>query len=330
MKLLTHESQWHGGQTVVAFGMFDGVHEGHAKLMRSAAEIAALQGLTSMVYTFSTHPMATYAPDRVPPQLETRSEKVCSIARQGVDVAVLRPFDAAYGAQTPEEFVRAFAAALHPCHVVIGFNYSFGAKGAGKAEDMIRLGETYGFATHVVGEVCMGGAPVSSTRVRAAVLRGDMETAAQLLGRHYTLSGVVIHGKKLGRRLDFPTANLSWSAGKAIPPRGVYAARACLCGRWYMAAVNIGAHPTAPEGPPTIEANLLDYEGKEFYGSHVRLVLLTRIRGERRFDSLQALREEVLRNREQVRGYFGGRPMRKCSGKEGRKAPAGAENPAKK
>ena len=80
MKLLTHESQWHGGQTVVAFGMFDGVHEGHAKLMRSAAEIAALQGLTSMVYTFSTHPMATYAPDRVPPQLETRSEKVCSIA----------------------------------------------------------------------------------------------------------------------------------------------------------------------------------------------------------------------------------------------------------
>lgn len=304
MKLLTHERQWRGGETVVAFGMFDGVHEGHARLMRTANELAALHDLTSVVYTFSSHPMATFAPDRVPPQLETRSEKVRTIAQLGVDVAVLRPFDRAYAALSPEEFVRSFAEALHPKHVVIGFNYSFGCKGAGKAEDMIRLGKAFGFETHVVPEVQIGGLPVSSTRIRAAVGEGDMEEAEKLLGRPYALCGVVEHGKQLGRRLDFPTANLRWDRSKALPPKGVYAALAFVRGAWYMAAVNIGEHPTAPGGRMTVEANLIGYEGGEFYGCHMRLLLCRRLRAEKKFDSLEALREEVMRNRTQTVAYF--------------------------
>lgn len=304
MKLLTHERQWRGGETVVAFGMFDGVHEGHARLMRTANELAALHDLTSVVYTFSSHPMATFAPDRVPPQLETRSEKVRTIAQLGVDVAVLRPFDRAYAALSPEEFVRSFAEALHPRHVVIGFNYSFGCKGAGKAEDMIRLGKAFGFETHVVPEVQIGGLPVSSTRIRAAVGEGDMEEAEKLLGRPYALCGVVEHGKQLGRRLDFPTANLRWDRSKALPPKGVYAALAFVRGTWYMAAVNIGEHPTAPGGRMTVEANLIGYEGGEFYGCHMRLLLCRRLRAEKKFDSLEALREEVMRNRTQTVAYF--------------------------
>ena len=304
MKLLTHERQWRGGETVVAFGMFDGVHEGHARLMRTANELAALHDLTSVVYTFSSHPMATFAPDRVPPQLETRSEKVRTIAQLGVDVAVLRPFDRAYAALSPEEFVRSFAEALHPRHVVIGFNYSFGCKGAGKAEDMIRLGKAFGFETHVVPEVQIGGLPVSSTRIRAAVGEGDMEEAEKLLGRPYALCGVVEHGKQLGRRLDFPTANLRWDRSKALPPKGVYAALAFVRGAWYMAAVNIGEHPTAPGGRMTVEANLIGYEGGEFYGCHMRLLLCRRLRAEKKFDSLEALREEVMRNRTQTVAYF--------------------------
>lgn len=304
MKLLTHERQWRGGETVVAFGMFDGVHEGHARLMRTANELAALHDLTSVVYTFSSHPMATFAPDRVPPQLETRSEKVRTIAQLGVDVAVLRPFDRAYAALSPEEFVRSFAEALHPRHVVIGFNYSFGCKGAGKAEDMIRLGKAFGFETHVVPEVQIGGLPVSSTRIRAAVGEGDMEEAERLLGRPYALCGVVEHGKQLGRRLDFPTANLRWDRSKALPPKGVYAALAFVRGAWYMAAVNIGEHPTAPGGRMTVEANLIGYEGGEFYGCHMRLLLCRRLRAEKKFDSLEALREEVMRNRTQTVAYF--------------------------
>ncbi|MGN0996583.1 MAG: riboflavin biosynthesis protein RibF [Candidatus Ventricola sp.] len=304
MILLTHERQWRGGETVVALGMFDGVHEGHAQLMRKANELAALHDLASVVYTFSSHPMATFAPERVPPELHTRSEKIRALAKMGVDAAVLRPFDREYAAQPPETFVRTVCDALHARHIVIGFNYTFGCKGAGKAEDMLRLGGQLGFETHVVPEVRIGDAPVSSTRIRGVIAQGDMEEAARLLGSPYALCGVVERGKQLGRRLDFPTANLHWPAAKALPPNGVYAALAFVGGAWYRAAVNIGSHPTAPGGRPTIEANLLDYQGGEFYGCHMRLLLFRRLREERRFDSLEALRTEVMRNREQTAAYF--------------------------
>ena len=306
MKLLTHESQWRGGDTAVAFGTFDGVHRGHARLLRAANMLARRDGLRSVVYTFSSHPMAVFAPERVPPVLHTREEKACAFALQGVDAAVMRPFDAAYAAQTPEEFVRAVADALHPRHVVIGFNYSFGRRGEGKARDMVALGEQYGFQTTIVDAVLEGGEPVSSTRVRAAVEAGDMELAARMLGRGYALCGVVQRGKQLGRQLGFPTANLPLPSGKALPPRGVYAARARIDGETYMAAVNIGRHPTAPGGGATVEANLLDYPGGELYGHGMRLELLHQVREEREFASLDALREEVLLNREQVRAYFAG------------------------
>lgn len=304
MKLLTHERQWRGGETVMALGMFDGVHEGHAMLMQKANELAAIHGLVSVVYTFSSHPMATFAPDRVPPQLETRSEKICAIAEQGVDAAVLRPFDRAYAALSPEEFVKSFVETLHPRHVVIGFNYSFGCKGAGKAQDMIALGKKYGFETHVVDEVQMDDLPVSSTRIRGEIAKGDMEEAARLLGRPYAMCGIVEHGKKLGRRLDFPTANLRWNAAKALPPKGVYAALAYVREDWYMAAVNIGEQPTAPGGKITVEANLIGYEGDEFYGCHMRLLFYKRLRGEKKFESLEALREAVMLNREETKVYF--------------------------
>ncbi len=305
MKLLTHESQWRGGETVVALGMFDGVHRGHAQLMQRASELARADGLTSVVYTFSSHPMATFAPERVPLQLDTRSERIASIARQGIDVAVLRPFDRDYAALSPEAFVRSLCDALHPRHVVIGFNYSFGSKGAGKAQDMIRFGEAFGFETHVLDAVVLDGAPVSSTRIRALISQGEMEAAAALLGSAYQVSGIVKPGKQLGRTLDFPTANLAYPRGKALPPSGVYAALATVRGEVYRAAVNIGSHPTAPGGGETIEANLIGYGGADCYGCHMRLEFFCRIREERKFDSLEALREEVLRNREQVSAYFG-------------------------
>ena len=307
MKLLTHERQWQGGETVVALGMFDGVHEGHSALLRKANELAALHDLTSVVYTFSSHPMATYAPERVPAELHTRSEKIRTLARRGMDVAVLRPFDRDYAAQSPEEFISELCAALNPRHIVIGFNYSFGSKGAGKAQDMIRMGRVYGFETHVVSEVTMDNLPVSSTRVRAVIAQGDMDEAAKLLGAPYTISGVVVRGKQLGRQLGFPTANLDWPRKKALPPRGVYAAMAYVRGEWHRAAVNIGAHPTAPGGEATIEANLIGYQGDEFYGCHMRLVLFKRLREEKKFGSLSQLREAVMQNREEVCAYFSGR-----------------------
>ena len=173
MILLTHERQWRGGETVVAFGMFDGVHEGHAQLMRKANELAALHDLKSVVYTFSSHPMATYAPEKTPPQLETRSEKIRSIAQLGIDAAVLRPFDRAYAAQSPEAFVQAFVDALHPKHVVIGFNYSFGRMGAGKAEDFAKFVQEHTdveIKPVVLSYIQRGGAPSAADRMLATRL----------------------------------------------------------------------------------------------------------------------------------------------------------------
>ena len=153
------------------------------------------------------------------------------------------------------------------------------------------------------------GSELALSHLNLKVAKGDFlgiigPTGAGKSTLAYTLSGVVQRGKQLGRRLDFPTANLSIPEGKAIPPRGVYAAGAWVKGGWYPAAVNIGAHPTAPGGAPTIEANLLDWNGGEFYGCHMRLLLCRRLRAEKKFDSLEALREEVMRNRTQTVAYF--------------------------
>ena len=205
----------------------------------------------------------------------------------------------------PEQFVlEILKQKLHASYVVVGTDWRFGHERKGDVTLLQSLQKKYDYEVIVIEKECCRGREISSTFVKQALAAGDMELVTRLLGRPYTLSGVVQRGKQLGRRLDFPTANLSIPEGKAIPPRGVYAARAWVRGLWMPAAVNIGTHPTAPEGAPTIEANLLDWQGGEFYGCHMRLCLFKRLREEKRFDSLEALRAEVMRNREQVRAYF--------------------------
>lgn len=303
MKLLTQENQWCGGETVVALGMFDGVHEGHAQLIRRANHLAALHDLKSVVLTYDAHPLSVLAPEKAPRALSTREEKVAQIAALRPDALVLRPFTAAYAALEPEEFIRRLAKHLHPRHIVVGFNYSFGARGRGTPDMLRQLGEKYGFETHVMDAVRQCGEPVSSTRVRAALEEGDLPTCTALLGRYYAVSGEIMHGKQLGRTIGFPTANLDWPTHKALPPRGVYAAFAWIEGVRYGAALNIGRHPTAPEGVPTLEAHLLDCDG-ELYGKHMRLELVSFLRGEQKFESLEALKMQIAQDAQNARAYL--------------------------
>lgn len=292
MKIITHESRWNGGETVVALGMFDGVHAGHAQLIRHANHLAALYDLESVVLTYGAHPLRVLAPEKAPRALSTREEKAVQIAALKTDALILRPFTKAYAALEPEEFVRRMVKHLHPRHIVVGFNYSFGARGKGTPEMLRALGKRYGFVTHILDAVSMDGETVSSTRVRAALESGDMALCSALLGRHYTISGVIARGKQLGRTLGFPTANLRWPKEKALPLRGVYAAYAWIEGERYGAALNIGKHPTAPEGEPTLEAYLLDFAG-DVYGKHMRLELVKFLRGEVKFESLDALKAQI-------------------------------------
>lgn len=303
MKLLTHEALWQGPETVVALGTFDGVHVGHARLIRKANHLAALYDLQSVVQTFSNHPLEALAPQRVPPMLTTRAEKIAAISAYRPDAMVMRPFDREFASRSPEAFVRSLVETLRPRHVVVGFNYTFGEHGAGTPQTLCELGRHFGFETHVVDAVLRGTEPVSSSRIRAALRAGRMGEATDMLGRPYSLCGMVVHGKHLGHELGFPTANIAWPQGKAIPPKGVYFARVWMEGLPYLAVLNIGTHPTAPEGPPSMEAHLLDFEG-DLYGKHLRAELWRFSRPERRFESLDALKAQIGRDLELTRAFF--------------------------
>ena len=310
MKILTNANLWDGGETAVAFGTFDGVHLGHQSLMAEACRLSREHGIASMAYTYSNHPMAVFCPERVPLMLETPEEKIRSIEATGVDAAVLRPFSREYAQQPPRQFMEAICAAIHPRFVIIGFNYTFGDKGSGKAEDMVRIGRELGFETHVMDAVIQDGAPVCSTRIREAVGAGEMEKAAEMLGHPYAISGTTIPGRRIGTAFGFPTANLSMPEGKAIPAYGVYASLAEVDGRVYCAATNVGEHPTVP-GRPRIEAHLLDYDGGELYGREMRVQFLHHTRGEFDFGSLEALRDHVNQDKLTVRQYFEKNPVYK-------------------
>ncbi len=292
MKLLFDEKQWGTEETVLALGTFDGLHRGHAALMAQARDLAALGGQRSAVFTFGSHPLAVLHPQKAPPMLTAPDEKARQVARIGVDALVMRRFDADFAALSPEMFVEHLVVALRPRGIVVGFNYSFGARGAGDAMLLRKLGDRHGFSVHVMRPVCWQGEPISSTRVREALLAGRMRAVRAMLGRHYAVTGEVIAGKRLGRTLGFPTANLALPQGQALPPFGVYAAWVSVGGRRYPSVLNLGAHPTAPGGSATIEAHLIGAE-LDLYGKRMRVELDAFLRPERKFADLNALKARI-------------------------------------
>jgi len=287
--------EWTLGPSVVALGMFDGVHLGHARLVEEANRIARAQGLASAVMTFDAHPLALLRPVQAPPMLTTASEKAERLRELRPDALLMRPFDAAFAAQSAEEFAARLAKALRMKVAVVGFDYAFGAGGAGNPTVLRRLGEQYGFEVYELEPVCWEGEPVSSSRVRAALAAGDLQGAKAMLGGPYRVSGQVERGKGLGRTLGFPTANLSLPKGKALPPFGVYAARVRIEGDTHPAVLNIGVHPTVPEGAPTIEIHVLD-AAPDLYGKRVEAALEAWLRPERKFDGVEALRAQIGRD----------------------------------
>lgn len=303
MKLLLHEGRWRGGSTVLALGTFDGLHLGHAALIREACVIAQREALRSAVFTFREHPLAVLHPEKMPPQLSTPEEKVSGIAALGADALVMRSFDHGFAALSDEAFAEHLTHTLCPRYVVVGFNYSFGAKGHGNAERLQRFGERLGFSVRVMDPVCSEGKPISSTRVRKTLALGHMEEVRALLGHDYLLEGRVQAGKQLGRTLGFPTANLALPQRKALPPYGVYAAWARARGAWYPAVLNVGAHPTVPEGEATIEVHLLD-ACLDLYGQRMQVALHSFLRPEGCFDDLGTLRAQIARDARMARAIL--------------------------
>lgn len=294
-----------GHKSCMAIGFFDGVHLGHQQIIRQAVADARQREGRSLVVTFDRHPNTVVAPQRVPPLIYSQPQRLRAIEALGVDVLLLLRFDKDFSRQSGDAFIRELAG--NPVRIQslsVGKNFTFGYKRGGDVALLMKLGQELGFAVHGLAAVSLDGKLISSTRIREAIRAGQLDLAGQMLGRPYSLAANVSPGDSLGRKLGFPTANLD-VAGLAVPPNGVYAAQAIVRGKSWRAAVNIGFRPTLGDPQPQlrVEAHLLDLD-TDLYSEEVEIVFLERLRDEKKFGSVEELREQIARDVDRVRARF--------------------------
>lgn len=288
-------------RSAVSIGMFDGVHLGHRTLLAALRSQAERIGGLAVVLTFDTHPLETLAPERAPRCITTLEQKVRLLEEAGADLVVVAAFDRAFAELTPEEFVdQVLISRLKAAAVVVGANFRFGRKRSGDVDRLRALGRERGFEVVSVEPVIVHGSPVSSTRVRNAIERGDVEMAAQLLGRPFTMLGRVVKGLGLGRKLGFPTANVEVVPRQIVPRNGVYAVRALVAGRSYPGVCSIGTRPTLDGTDRTIEIYIDGFEGN-IYDAEIGTAFYSRLRDEVRFESLESLAAQISKDVEEAR-----------------------------
>lgn len=276
---------------VACLGTFDGVHVGHAELLRRAVRRGVELKAPAVVVTFDRHPAEALAPEKAPPYVATLDQNLTELARLGAAVCVVLPFDHALTQTTAGDFMQMLVDHVRAAEFVVGHDFTFGK---GREADATWLAAR--FPTQVVEPVLVDGQRVSSTTVRSAVLEGRVEDAARLLGRPFALAGVVVGGQMLGRELGYPTANLATSGRMVVPAHGVYAGRATTPHGVFRTAVSVGVRPAVGGGERTVEAYLLDYPGHEIYGTAMELEFLHRVRDEADFPDLEALKEQIARD----------------------------------
>lgn len=290
---------------VVTIGNFDGVHLGHREIFRRLKREAAELSGVSMVITFVPHPLKVLAPQKSPRLINTSAEKELLIEASGIDYLLAIPFTREFASVTADRFVlEILVGRIGVKRVVIGHDYAFGRNREGDADFLRRMGDELGFEVEVLGPIGNGKVIYSSTRVREMIERGDVRGVVSLLGRHFSIGGVVVHGHHRGKGLGFPTANLETDK-ELIPGHGVYAVKVKIDDTVHDGACNIGVNPTFGDEKPSIEVFLLDFAG-DLYGREVRVYFVDRIRDERKFPdplSLQrAIEADVARCRELLRG----------------------------
>lgn len=282
-------------ETAAALGKFDGVHIGHRRLLDEII-LQKSRGFAACVFTFDPAP-AVFFGTSDGKELTTREEKRLLFERMGIDILIEFPLDAVSAAMSPEVFAAdVLARRMNVRYIAAGSDLSFGAGGAGDARLLHRLGPELGFETKTIDKVCLGGVEVSSTFVRSQVEAGQMRTVEQLLGMPYPVVGRVAEGKKLGRKLGFPTVNLLPGNCKLMPPNGVYLSKVRHGEKMYRAVSNVGYKPTvACERVMGLESYLYDFDGM-IYGEEIEVYLCEALRPERRFESVEALRAQIERD----------------------------------
>lgn len=300
-QLTTLKNQFPG--ITVALGTFDGVHIGHQKVISRSVELSKQLHGTSVVFTFSNHPLSIIAPERCPLQIITQDDKVELIEKLGVDILLNIPFTAEFLQLSASQFVHLLLETLNPKHILIGPNYSFGYKRSGTPELLQEAGLKYGFKTEINPTVYMNNTMVSSTLIRQMIASGKVDLAANLLGRLVTLKGTVIHGAKRGRLLGYPTINLEVSPGLVIPQNGVYAVQIMTRNTRYNGVANIGTNPTFNDIGRRIEVHILDFSG-DLYGELVTVSFLKHIRNEQTFSNSDDLKLQITKDVGTAQKYY--------------------------
>lgn len=275
----------------VAIGKFDGIHLGHQKLIQKIIEQKA-KGYLATVFTFDTSAAAFFGGEEK--ELTTREEKRIVFEKMGVDVLIEFPLNRETAATEPVEFVQRYLVSqMQAAYICAGTDLSFGRRGAGNYELLQQYADSYGYQVELIDKVRMDGEEVSSTRVREAVRTGQMEAAARMLGTPYSVSGTVEHGRRLGRTLGMPTANLLPEQDKLLPPNGVYYSKVLMGGRIYRSITNIGCKPTVSENHIMgVETYLYDFAG-DIYGKDITVQLLAFRRPEMKFDGVVSLKGQM-------------------------------------
>jgi len=295
-------ASWH--QPVLALGNFDGLHRGHMKIVDRVRRRAGERGGAPVAMTFDPHPPRVLRPDKAPPLLMTSAQRLEAFAKAGMQGVVVIRFSIEMSRWQPEEFVeRVLVDWLHVAEVWVGANFLFGHDRSGNFSLLRALGARHGFRAEKIDPVRYKDFVVSSTRIRRLVTEGRVDEAGALLGHHYFVDGTVVEGDRRGREIGFPTANLDVE-NELLPPRGVYATLATVDGQAMAAVTNIGRRPTFGETDRDIvETHLLDTT-RELYGKPLRLAFLQRLRDERPFADVDALREQIDADIRQARRLF--------------------------
>ncbi|PYL34627.1 MAG: hypothetical protein DMF35_04355 [Verrucomicrobia bacterium] len=290
------------GSLFLAIGVFDGVHRGHQAVISTSADHAATSNGTPLVVTFDPHPEKVLRPQAAPHLLSATQHKIALIRALGVEHLLIITFNKQFAATEPEDFVQKLVIHSEPLReICVGHEWSFGKNRRGNLDLLKKLGAKFNFDVVGIPPVKINGAVVSSTAIRQAIEKGDLAKAAEMLGREYTILGTVTRGDNLGKKIGFPTANLS-AHSEQFPPNGVYVAEARIDGELYRGVINLGIRPTVSSGKSerVLEIHLFDFS-RDIYGHDVEVRFLKFLRPEKKLANLDALVQQIRQDVERAR-----------------------------
>lgn len=301
IKNYNHKEQ----SSVLTIGTFDGVHIGHQKIIQRLNEIKNGTDERSMILTFYPHPRMVLDQSNDIKMLTTMEEKTQLLEKFGLDDLIIEPFTKEFSRLSALDFVRdILVSQLHIKQLVIGYDHHFGKNREGNFEQLIQFGELYGFNVEKISAQEIESVSVSSTKIRKAIENGDMSTANTYLGYNYLLTGDIIQGQGIGRKINFPTVNLSIAEDfKLIPKKGVYIVKTHFNDASSFGIMNIGFRPTVGGKGQTIEVHLLDFNG-DLYGSSIQIEVLTRLRDEKKFESIEDLAVQISKDEKSARNWL--------------------------